>query len=170
MNVPRLTFGVFDFHLTGELLLVSRDDSAALVQIAFLNARSVDTVLNRLSARLPQWQLVQKPVALEEARDALHSYLTGAVPTVLYPHDLLLSTSYQASIQARLLDIPAGETRHYGDLAGPSHGQAAGQACATNALPLVVPCHRVLPASGGIGNYIGGAAVKRDLLAMEQAL
>ncbi|NLI74431.1 MAG: MGMT family protein [Euryarchaeota archaeon] len=73
-------------------------------------------------------------------------------------------------------DIPIGRTITYGDLAQklgrPGAARAVGSACAKNPIPIVIPCHRVVPARGGLGNYsaVGGSAVKRKLLRREGAL
>ena len=67
--------------------------------------------------------------------------------------------------------VHRGETVTYGELAAragnPKASRAVGTACARNPIPIVVPCHRVLPGSGGIGNYGGGPARKRALLELE---
>lgn len=67
--------------------------------------------------------------------------------------------------------IPIGHTATYAELAGavgsPGAMRAVGQVLARNALPLLVPCHRVVPATGGVGNFGGGAALKAWLLARE---
>lgn len=70
--------------------------------------------------------------------------------------------------------IPRGQVRSYGDLASdagyPGRARAAGTVMATNPLPLVIPCHRVLRSDGAIGHYGGGADMKRRLLEAEGAL
>ncbi|WP_434800380.1 methylated-DNA--[protein]-cysteine S-methyltransferase [Corynebacterium aquatimens] len=67
--------------------------------------------------------------------------------------------------------MPYGETATYSQLAAlagnPRAVRAAGTACATNPLPIVVPCHRVVRADGTVGNYAGGPAMKRFLLELE---
>ena len=69
-------------------------------------------------------------------------------------------------------DIPYGETRTYSqvaEMAGyPGCARAVGLAMAENPLPLIVPCHRVIPVSGGIGNYAGGIELKQSLLELEK--
>ncbi|HEY6317793.1 MAG TPA: methylated-DNA--[protein]-cysteine S-methyltransferase, partial [Acidimicrobiia bacterium] len=69
--------------------------------------------------------------------------------------------------------IPVGQTRTYGEVAAavgaPRAARAGGSACGANPVPVVVPCHRVVPASGGIGNYGLGPARKRRLLEVEGA-
>jgi methylated-DNA-[protein]-cysteine S-methyltransferase len=85
-------------------------------------------------------------------------------------------TAFQRKVWAGLAAIPSGARRTYGDLARElgSGARAVGGACAANPLVIVVPCHRVVPASGGIGGFGGhtrGApvAVKAWLLAHEEA-
>ena len=72
-----------------------------------------------------------------------------------------------------LRDIPYGATESYAAVAraagSPNAVRAAGSACATNPVPLVVPCHRVVRSDGSIGQYRGGVAAKRRLLALEAA-
>lgn len=81
-----------------------------------------------------------------------------------------LATPRGAALRAAIVGISYGETAQYGDLATRigSSARAVGQACARNPIPLIIPCHRVLP-SKGLGNYSGGGGVKtkRWLLAHE---
>ena len=83
------------------------------------------------------------------------------------------ATPHQAAARRAMIAIPPGRTATYGQLATAigSGPRAVGRACATNPLPIVVPCHRVLPANG-LGAYSGGAGpeTKRRLLALEGVL
>ena len=83
------------------------------------------------------------------------------------------ATPHQAAARRAMIAIPPGRTATYGQLATTigSGPRAVGRACATNPLPIVVPCHRVLPATG-LGAYSGGAGpeTKRRLLALEGVL
>ena len=67
--------------------------------------------------------------------------------------------------------IPYGEVRTYKQIAEqigyPRSFRAVGTACAENPMPILVPCHRVVPSSGGIGNYSGGVSLKRKFLTLE---
>jgi AraC family transcriptional regulator of adaptative response/methylated-DNA-[protein]-cysteine methyltransferase len=82
-------------------------------------------------------------------------------------------TAFQRRVWEELRRIPMGETRTYGDVAAnigaPGASRAVGSACGANPVPVVVPCHRVVPASGGIGNYGLGPHRKRRLLEREGA-
>jgi len=79
-------------------------------------------------------------------------------------------TTFQQKVWCELLTIPYGCTTTYGELAkrlGVKSAQAVGQAVKHNPLPIIIPCHRVLPATGSIqepGGYAGGIARKRWLL------
>jgi len=83
------------------------------------------------------------------------------------------ATAFTRAVWKALAAIPRGQTRTYGQIAAsighPSAARAVAQACATNRLALVIPCHRVVPASGGVGGYRWGAARKRKLLEHERA-
>lgn len=85
-------------------------------------------------------------------------------------------TAFACDVRAALCEVPGGETVTYGELAAlaghPGAARAVGTVCRTNPFQLIVPCHRVLPASGGIGAYMGrtggpGAKIKEHLLAYE---
>jgi O-6-methylguanine DNA methyltransferase len=78
---------------------------------------------------------------------------------------------FEQKVLRKLLEIPPGEVRTYAWVAretgSPAAVRAVGNACARNPVPFVVPCHRVVPSSGGVGNYGFGEAMKRELLAGE---
>jgi len=78
---------------------------------------------------------------------------------------------FRARVYRELRAVPSGAQVTYGELARrsghPGAARAVGRAMATNPWPLVVPCHRVVPASGGVGNYAGGAQRKRWMLEVE---
>lgn len=80
-------------------------------------------------------------------------------------------TPFQRAVWTALGSIPFGETVSYRELAEivgrPSAFRAVGQANGANPIPIVLPCHRVIAADGGIGGYGGGVAMKRALLALE---
>jgi methylated-DNA-[protein]-cysteine S-methyltransferase len=87
------------------------------------------------------------------------------------PVDLSGISGFHLKVLNALRRVPQGEVRTYGWLARkagrPKAARAAGNAVARNPVPLLVPCHRVVPAAGGVGNYGLGSALKRELLARE---
>ena len=107
---------------------------------------------------------------LAEARDQLTTYFAGR----LRQFDLPLApqgTPFRQKVWAAMRTIPYGATASYGDLAllTDSAPRAVGGACGANPIPILIPCHRVLAADGGLGGYSGGGglATKMQLLALE---
>lgn len=98
--------------------------------------------------------------------------VAGASPSRELPIDTP-GTDFQRRVWAALAEIPRGETRSYGEIATglgrPQAARAVARACATNRVAVVVPCHRVVRASGELGGYRWGAERKRRLLAGEAA-
>ena len=78
---------------------------------------------------------------------------------------------FQQDVWRALEHIPFGQTRTYAQVAAmidrPGAARAVGSANAANPIPIIIPCHRVIPASGGIGGYAYGAEMKRFLLKHE---
>ena len=90
------------------------------------------------------------------------------------PLDMRLAHGFRRKALGFVAAIPYGHTASYKQVAAgagsPSAVRAAGSACATNPIPIVVPCHRVLRTGGGLGGYGGGLPRKEQLLRMEGAL
>lgn len=86
----------------------------------------------------------------------------------------LLGTPFQLDVWRALLNIPFGATTTYGALASeigrPKAFRAVGSAVGDNPIFYAIPCHRVLPASGGVGNYYWGPEIKKALLDWEKAI
>ena len=101
---------------------------------------------------------------------AIVQHLRGELPALDLPIDVR-ATAFQWKVWRALQAIPYGETRPYGEVARalgqPRAARAVARACATNPVALVVPCHRVVPAEGGVGGYRWGAERKARLLARE---
>lgn len=107
------------------------------------------------------------PGSPEEAYFAqIYEYLLGRrrsfdIPTRLPCH----FSPIRCLILQRIAAIPYGNTATYGQLGAP---RAVGQVCASNPLPLIIPCHRVLPVQNAPGHYRGGSDLKRFLLQLEK--
>lgn len=108
----------------------------------------------------------------KKAEGQLKRYLDGKLRTFDLALDIR-GTDFQKKTLRRVAKIPHGKTMTYGEIAravgSPNSARAVGSANARNNLPLVIPCHRVV-ASGGLGGYGGGLAMKRRLLKMEGAI
>ncbi len=101
----------------------------------------------------------------------LEDWLAGKGPWPVVEADLGLLAPFSRKVLEACLEVPPGEVCTYGELARragrPGAARAAGNALAQNPAPLVVPCHRVSPSGGGLGNYQGGGELKRWLRELE---
>jgi methylated-DNA-[protein]-cysteine S-methyltransferase len=88
------------------------------------------------------------------------------------PHQNHCGRPFDRAVWKRLVAIPYGETRSYGqiarDIGRPDRARAVGSANARNPLPIIVPCHRVVGSDGSLTGYGGGLAVKQALLTLER--
>lgn len=152
----------------GSLLLASTP--AGLVRVAF-NSEGHDTVLQNLSDQISS-RLLYAPARLDVVARQLDEYFSGRRHTFDVPLDWQLSKGFRRKVLGHLaVDIDYGTTASYGTLArlagSPRAVRAVGTTCATNPIPVVVPCHRVIRADGALGDYRGGPAAKRTLLDLE---
>jgi len=156
----------------GRLLVVQ--GPAGIVRVGF-EEEPEDAVLAGVAAVLGP-RLVASDRQLAATRDALAAYLEGEDARLDLPVDLRLVAApfRRTTLETLHREVGRGETITYGALAHRAgHANAAravGTACARNPVPIVVPCHRVLPSTGGVGSYGGGPERKRALLALEGAL
>jgi methylated-DNA-[protein]-cysteine S-methyltransferase len=153
----------------GPLLLAATQHG--LVRVAY-GVEDHDRVLDTLSHRISP-RVLRAPRRLDAAARELDEYFGGRRRVFDLPLDLSLSTGFRQLVQRYLPGIGYGQTRTYGQVAelvgNPRAVRAVGTACATNPLPVVVPCHRVLRADGAVGGYIGGSDTKKALLRLEAA-
>ena len=153
----------------GPLLLAATE--LGLVRVAYASENH-EAVLQALSDRISP-RILNAPARLDSAARALDEYFIGRRHGFDLPIDWRLSTGFRSVVLHRLTEIEYGRTASYGTVAhlagSPKAARAVGTACATNPLPVVVPCHRVVRADGGIGDYLGGIEAKRTLLALEAA-
>jgi methylated-DNA-[protein]-cysteine S-methyltransferase len=155
----------------GRLLVVQGEHG--IVRIGF-EEQPEDRLLAEVAAGLGP-RILASDRELAGTRDALSAYLEGEGETLALPVDLRLAHGFRRDVLETLhREVGRGDVITYGALAQrsghPRAYRAVGTACARNPVPLVVPCHRVLPSTGGIGNYGGGRARKVALLELEGAL
>jgi len=155
----------------GSMLALASD--AALVALEFGAAERHE----RLEARLARWVPAHRVLdggnaVLDAAAAWLEAYFAGRAAPALAPPLAMIGTAFERRVWSELLRIPAGETRSYGQIAeaiGLRHGaRAVGLANGANPLAIVVPCHRVIGASGTLVGYGGGLDRKRWLLDHER--
>lgn len=154
----------------GTLLLAATE--RGLVRVAYATENH-DTVLQALADRISP-RILEAPARLDVVATELDEYFAGQRRAFDLPLDWRLSAGFRASVLHHLAtDLAYGRTASYGALArlagNPKAVRAVGTACATNPLPVVVPCHRVVRADGSMGGYVGGPDAKRTLLTLEAA-
>jgi methylated-DNA-[protein]-cysteine S-methyltransferase len=154
----------------GLLLLAATE--RGLVRVAFAN-EDHDAVLQTLADRVSP-RILRAPARLDAVATELEEYFAGTRRAFDLPLDWQLSAGFRNTVLHHLArDIGYGQTASYGTLArmagNPKAVRAVGTACATNPLPVVVPCHRVVRSDGSMGGYVGGADAKRTLLTLEEA-
>ncbi len=142
-----------------------------LVRVAFPG--EVGTTLAWL-AREVSPRVLAAPVAIDGVRRELDAYFAGRLRRFATPVDLRTVPGFSRRVLEAAAAVPYGATAGYAEVAAragsPRAARAAGNALAANPVPIVVPCHRILPAAGGLGGYAGGAERKRALLALEGAI
>jgi methylated-DNA-[protein]-cysteine S-methyltransferase len=143
---------------------------AGLVRVGFGHE---EAVLTELAAGVSP-RVVHLPARLDALRRQLDEYFAGRRHHFDVPLDRRLSHGYRRAVLEELSRVPFGETVSYKDLAertgNPKASRAVGTAMATNPIPIVVPCHRVLRSGGALGGYGGGLDTKVWLLRHEGAL
>ncbi len=163
-----VTYRVIDSPL-GPLLLAATEQG--LIRVAFAR-EDHDAVLQTLADKVSP-RILSTPGRLDAAARELDEYFAGRRHAFDLPLDWRLSAGFRRTVLGHLPEIGYGHTASYSavaQLAGnPKAVRAVGTACATNPLPLVVPCHRVVRADGSMGGYRGGPEAKRILLTLEEA-
>ncbi|GAB3595553.1 methylated-DNA--[protein]-cysteine S-methyltransferase [Angustibacter peucedani] len=153
----------------GPLLLAATD--RGLVRVAF-DREGHDAVLARLAAAVSP-RVLHAPARLDAAARELDEYFAGRRDAFDLPLDLQLAHGFRRAVLDHLRAIAYGRTESYAQVAlaagSPRAVRAVGTACATNPLPVVVPCHRVVRSDGSYGQYLGGTEAKTLLLTLEAA-
>ncbi|MCU0515113.1 MAG: bifunctional DNA-binding transcriptional regulator/O6-methylguanine-DNA methyltransferase Ada [Anaerolineae bacterium] len=151
----------------GHLLIATTERGICALMIGEDTAELVA----RLHREFPAAAVRADAGALQEALAQVLAYLAGWQPHLALPLDIRV-TAFQQRVLEALLRIPYGATRTYGQIAAalgrPKAARAVGRACATNPVPLIIPCHRVVGSDGSLTGYAYGTERKQYLLALEQ--
>ncbi|WNI17069.1 methylated-DNA--[protein]-cysteine S-methyltransferase [Actinacidiphila sp. ITFR-21] len=153
----------------GSLLLAATEQG--LVKIAYA-VQDHTAVLRQLSDTVSP-RVLLAPARLDEPARQIDAYFAGRRTHFDLPLDWRLSKGFRRDVLSHLRQIGYGSTQSYAQVAlaagSPRAVRAVGTACATNPLPLVVPCHRVVRSDGAAGQYVGGKDAKNILLTLEAA-
>ena len=149
-------------------LAFATNDSGALLWLQLTEGEYAWTVEQELEREGYDVRRDQGPTA--QAREELLEYAAGTRQKFEVPF-VLMGSEWQKAVWRALTRIPFGETRSYAQVAEmvgrPRAARAVGKANATNRLPLVVPCHRVIGANGSLTGFTGGLYLKIRLLEHE---
>jgi methylated-DNA-[protein]-cysteine S-methyltransferase len=142
-----------------------------LVKLSLPNYDPGET-LEDLAARISP-RVLEAPARLDDVRRQLDRYFEGRLREFDLRLDWRLTDGFRKRAQQAITRIPYGKTRSYTQIAASAGNEravrAAGTACGSNPIPIVVPCHRVLRSGGALGGYGGGLPMKEALLEMERA-
>jgi methylated-DNA-[protein]-cysteine S-methyltransferase len=151
----------------GSLLLATTP--AGLVRVAYAS-EDHESVLATLADRVSP-RVLRAPARLDDVAHELDDYFAGRRRAFDLRLDLQLARGFRREVLQTLPTIPYGTTASYSTVAAnagkPRAIRAAASACATNPLPIVIPCHRVVRSDGTLGRYLGGPAAKQTLLSLE---
>jgi len=158
----------------GRLLLATTE--GGLIRLAYIDgadqdaAAVEDAVLQQLAAKISP-RVLASPRKLDEPRRELDEYFSGARRQFEVPLDWGLVRGFGRRVLEATSRIPFGSVSTYKQVAteagSPRASRAAGNALGANPIPIIVPCHRILHSTGGLGGYTGGLERKRTLLAIE---
>jgi len=146
-------------------------DEKALYLLEFVDRRGLEREVERLRKRTKSAIVPGVTEPIRSIERELAQYFEGTLTVFLTPL-FWLGTPFQKSVWEQLIAIPPGETRSYQDIANalgkPTACRAVAQANGANQLAIVIPCHRVINASGELGGYGGGLTRKNWLLTHEK--
>lgn len=152
----------------GYLLLAATEKGICAVRLGN-NKKELERELKKEFAAA---QLMENDRQVLPWIQALVDYLAGHTPWPLLPYDVQ-ATAFQRRVWDWLRTIPAGTTYNYAELAKaigqPTAARAVARACAANPVALVIPCHRIVPRSGGVGGYRWSPVRKQKLLTLEKS-
>ena len=152
----------------GPLLLASTP--VGVVRVGFGSVEDDDAVLQDLADRVSP-RVLESPSRLDEVRRELDEYFEGRRRSFDLPLDWRLTSGFRRRVLEAINAIPYGSVASYREVAtsagNPAATRAAGSACGSNPIPVIVPCHRVLRTGGALGGYGGGLDKKVRLLSLE---
>ncbi len=164
--MKKITYGFYHSPF-GEMVLAQTEKG--LCWLGFMTRGRKGNGYSRMKAFFPKAQLVRDDEAIEPlAMKVLTAWERGKEAKIKLD---LQGTVFQKAVWQSLLKIPKGKVCSYSDVANdiksPKAVRAVGSAVGANPVSLIVPCHRVVPMSGGVGNYGWGPKLKEKILAAE---
>jgi methylated-DNA-[protein]-cysteine S-methyltransferase len=153
--------------------LVLAGTERGLVRVAYEDYNGgIDRVLDALAERVSP-RILEAPARLDAVRRELDEYFAGTRTAFDLPLDWTLMSKFGRAVMQATARVGFGSTATYGEVAAQAGNakasRAAGRALGANPIPIVLPCHRIVGASGKLTGYAGGLHRKQALLALEGA-
>jgi methylated-DNA-[protein]-cysteine S-methyltransferase len=141
--------------------------AAGLVRVSYSpNETAFVTALRRMKL-----DVIRSAEKIKGIAAQLEAYFAGKRRTFDVPIDLRHVSPFQRSVLMAACQVPAGQVVSYREIARrigrPQASRAVGQALGHNPIPIIIPCHRIVTSSGGLGGYTGGLEIKKKLLQIE---
>ena len=164
-----VAYGIYESPLGSLTVMVT---PRGLVRLSY-PGEGLETQLQELADRVSP-RILEAPERTDDVRRQLDAYFAGRRRAFDVPIDWRLVRGFAGAVLRATSRIPFGGVSSYREIAAaagsPNAHRAAGNALGSNPVPIVVPCHRVLHAGGGLGGYTGGLERKRYLLELEGVL
>ena len=167
---PIAYYGIADTAF-GEMLVAGNGEHLTAIKFG-ITRKKLPEAIEALDRELHgAYALVADERAVKPLVKQLCDYLTGKRRSFDVDLDLSWMTPFRRRVMEACADVPRGQTSTYAELAriagSPAAYRAVGRTMATNPVPIVVPCHRILGSSGGLHGFGGGLDMKARLLALE---
>ena len=163
--MERITYSSFNSPFLKKVFVASTSRGVCMVD--FLTSEK--TFLRRLRKHF-SGEITRNDRKNQRVLSQLKKYLKGELRRFDCPLDMR-GTPFEISVWSALKKIPYGQTRSYKEIAEaighPKAFRAVGNANGSNAIPLIIPCHRVIESNGGLGGFGHGLKVKKQLLSLE---
>jgi methylated-DNA-[protein]-cysteine S-methyltransferase len=166
LGLSEARFGFMETPV-GDVLIATSNEG--VLEISYVQEHGCYESLHEVEQR--GFLVYERQDAVRPVIEELRQYFTHERQDFTVPVDLTGVTDFTRSVLNVTTDIPYGHVRTYGEVAGligkPGASRAVGNALGRNPIPVIIPCHRVILASGAMGWYTGGPEIKRKLLGIE---
>ena len=166
LGLPEARYGYMETPV-GDVLIATSDEG--VVEVSYLDSFDSYESLREIERR--GYLVYERQPSVQPVIDQLREYFARDRKGFDLPVDLSGVTPFTRSVLDATNRIPYGKVRTYGDVAAeigkPKASRAVGNALGRNPIPVIIPCHRVVLASGAMGWYTGGPEIKRTLLGIE---
>ncbi len=159
----------FGIHTSPFGLCIIGITKKRVCHLSFTNSKKADSAAKDILLNWPVAEIVRDQVVTKKYVDMI--FAVGKKKTIKSLHLLIKGTKFQIKVWEALLTIPQGKTVSYKEVARmiglPKAVRAVGTACGKNTIGFLIPCHRVVPSSGGLGRYRWGLNRKKAMLSFE---